>query len=83
MAQDGPNGLTRAKLIDGLKNLKGFDDNGFFAPRDQRQPGTCFIMMQVQNGKFVRVDPTEKGKFDCNANYLTEVDVDPSTAFKG
>ncbi len=45
--------------------------------------GTCFIMMQVQNGKFVRVDPTEKGKFDCSANYLTEVDVDPSTAFKG
>jgi hypothetical protein len=82
VAQDGPNALTRAKLIDGLKNLKGFDDNGFFAPRDQGQPPTCFIMMQVQNGKFVRIKPTEKGQFDCNPDYLTPVAVDP-TVFKG
>ena len=24
--------------------------------------------MQVQNGKFVQVDPAEKGKFDCDNN---------------
>jgi hypothetical protein len=41
------------------------------------------VMMQVQNGKFVRVQPTEKGKFDCNPMYLTDIAIDPSTAFKG
>jgi len=38
--------------------------------------------MQVQNGKFVRIKPTEKGQFDCNPDYLTPVAVDP-TVFKG
>ena len=40
------------------------------------------VVMQVQNGKFVRIKPTETGKFDCNRAYLTPVAVDP-TVFKG
>ena len=33
-------------------------------------PATCST--QVQNGKFVRVTPTKKGTFDCNAaNHVT------------
>ena len=29
---------------------------------------TCLVGMQVQNGKFVRVDPAEPGTFDCDNN---------------
>ena len=30
-----------------------------------RPASKCLVGMQVQNGKFVRVDPVEPGKFDC------------------
>ena len=29
---------------------------------------TCLVGMQVQNGKFVRIDPVEPGTFDCDNN---------------
>jgi Periplasmic binding protein len=83
VAQDGPNGLTRAKFLDTIKDFNGFDDGGFLGVRDQHKYSDCMVMMQVQNGKFVRVQPTEKGKFDCNPKYLTDIAIDPSTAFKG
>jgi ABC-type branched-subunit amino acid transport system substrate-binding protein len=83
VAKDGPNGVTRAKFLAAIKDFNGFDDNGFIGPRDQRKYSDCMVMMQVQNGKFVRVQPTEKGKFDCNPKYLTDIAIDPSTAFKG
>jgi hypothetical protein len=31
-----------------------------------KQLSTCLVGMQVQNGKFVRVDPVEPGTFDCD-----------------
>ena len=34
-------------------------------------------MLQVKNGGFERVQPTEKGKLDCNPDYLTSVTLDP------
>ena len=33
-------------------------------------------MMQVQNGKFVRVYPTKPGTFDCNPANVTTVTLD-------
>ena len=61
--------ITRANLLDGDPRH----------PRLRRQRlgrakldiggkigSTCLIGMQVQNGKFVRVDPAEPGKFDCD-----------------
>ena len=29
---------------------------------------SCLVGMQVQNGKFVRVDPVKPGTFDCDDN---------------
>ena len=47
-----------------------FDANGFVAPTNigGKVASNCLIGMQVQNGKFVRVDPVEPGKFDCSGN---------------
>src|SRR5262245_52084172 len=73
VAADGPNGLTRAKFLATIKDFNDFDDNGFIGTRDQRKYSDCMVMLQVQNGKFVRVQPTEAGKFDCNPDYLTQL----------
>jgi hypothetical protein len=37
----------------------------------------------VQNGKFVRVFPQERGTFNCDPKNLQEVAIDPTTAFRG
>ena len=39
--------------------------------------------MQVQNGKFVRVDPVEPGTFDCDDNKPSStITIDPVKAYK-
>ncbi len=60
--EGGPNAITRAKFLDTIKDFNGYDDNGFIGTRDQRQYSDCMVVLQVQNGKFVRVQPTEAGQ---------------------
>jgi hypothetical protein len=70
----GVNGITRANLLDALKNMTSFDADGFIAKANVggKQTSACFVLEQVQNGKFVRVWPTKKGTFDCTkANHVT------------
>ena len=82
--KDGPNGLTRAALLEAIRNTHDFDAGGMSAPTDiggkKAQP--CLVGLQVQNGKFVRVDPTEKGKFDCKSEGST-ITLDAQKAFQG
>src|SRR4051794_24122211 len=63
--KDGPNGLTRAALLEALSNIHDFDAGGYIPKTDigARQGSTCLVGMQVKGGKFVRIDPTEPGKF--------------------
>ncbi|MGH2685236.1 MAG: ABC transporter substrate-binding protein [Actinomycetota bacterium] len=61
--------LTREKLMEELRGMKGWDAHGLFPPRDVGDPvptTSCFVMMQVQDGKFVRVFPDEG--FHCSAD---------------
>ena len=45
---------------------------------------TCLVGMQVQDGKFVRIDPVEPGKFDCdNDKPPLELTIDPAAEYKG
>ena len=40
--------------------------------------------MQVKDGKFVRIDPTEPGTFDCDNNKPPLVfSIDPAAEYKG
>ena len=84
VAKDGPNGVTRAAILDAVRGLTDFDANGFIAPTNigQKQASHCLIGMQVQNGKFVRVDPVEPGKFDCSSESTT-ISLDPVKYYKG
>jgi ABC-type branched-subunit amino acid transport system substrate-binding protein len=76
-AKDGPNGITRAKILDGLRNLKNFNANGWMGEKDLRGFSQCFLMMQIKGGKFERVFPAERGKLHCSANNLVTVTLDP------
>jgi ABC-type branched-subunit amino acid transport system substrate-binding protein len=54
---------TRAGLTAALKNIHNFDSNGFVAPADvgNKVPPACYMILKVQDGKFVRVTPADKG----------------------
>ena len=83
VAQDGPNGLTRANLMQALKGMKNFSANGWLGPKSLQGPGSispCFLIMQVRGGKFVRVYPTKPGTMDCSPSNLMTVSIDPVTA---
>jgi ABC-type branched-subunit amino acid transport system substrate-binding protein len=66
--QYGVNGITRAHVLEATNALHSFDaDSLIGGPTDigAREPGHCFVIMQVKSAKFVRVYPTEVGKLDC------------------
>jgi hypothetical protein len=78
VARDGPNGLTRASLVTALKGLT-FTGHGWAGPHalsGQSLGSPCFVVVQVQNGKFVRVYPAAPGTMDCNPSNLATVTVD-------
>jgi ABC-type branched-subunit amino acid transport system substrate-binding protein len=78
VAKSGPNAITRATILDGLKNVKAFTDNGWMGEKDLRGASPCFLLMQIQNGKFVRIFPTQRGTLDCSPSNLTTVTIDPA-----
>jgi hypothetical protein len=78
--QSGPNGVTRAAVLDALKGLTNFTDNGWMGGQSLKGQGafsSCYLILQVQNGKFVRVYPTQPGTMDCKASNVTTFNVDP------
>ena len=66
MQAAGPK-LTRAGVIAELKKIDSFDDHGMLAPAGpaSKRPATCYIMLQVKNGKFERYDSPSPG-YRCN-----------------
>jgi hypothetical protein len=77
VAKSGPNGITRAAILTELAALKDFDANGWTGKKSLRGVSNCFLIMQIQGGKFVRSYPAEKGKMDCADTNLTTVTLDP------
>lgn len=72
--EKGNNGITRANLLAALKNMTSFDANGFIGKANVggKVTTSCFVLEQVQNGKFARVWPKKKGTFDCTpSNHVT------------
>jgi hypothetical protein len=55
----------------------------------RRIGSTCLVGMQVENGKFVRVDPTRPGTFDCEKDAAgvpkpaLTITVDPAKEYHG
>jgi len=62
---------TRASLLAALQQIDDFNANGMLAPGGpaSKRPATCYIMAQVHDGKFVRVD-SPAGQFRCDGTYV-------------
>jgi hypothetical protein len=78
--QKGPNGVTRAAVLDALQGITNFTDNGWMGPISLKGTGAfsgCYLILQVQQGKYVRVYPSKPGTMDCKSSNITTVNVDP------
>jgi hypothetical protein len=77
VAKSGPNAITRAAVLDDLKGIKNFTDNGWMGEKDLKGVSPCYVLMQIQGGKYVRVFPTKAGTLDCSASNVTTLTIDP------
>ncbi len=75
---DGGNGLTRAAFLEEAAKVHDFTAGGMLGPTDVggHVNNGCFVLMQVKNGKFVRVSPKEKGTLDCSKDNIVDVRLD-------
>jgi hypothetical protein len=81
-----PNSITRANLLTALRNMHDFDAGGMTPKIDvgRRLGSTCLAGVQVKNGKFVRIDPTQPGTFDCDNNKpALTLSIDPAKEYHG
>jgi ABC-type branched-subunit amino acid transport system substrate-binding protein len=64
---DGNNGVTRARFLEEAAKIHDFTADGMLGSTDVggRKVGPCVVMLQVKDGKFVRVHPKKKATFDC------------------
>jgi len=79
VVKSGVNGITRATLLQALDGLTNFSANGWAGPKALKPGGysPCMMIMQVQNGKFVRVYPIKPGTLDCNPSNILTVNLNP------
>jgi ABC-type branched-subunit amino acid transport system substrate-binding protein len=77
VATDGPNAITRAKILEGLASIQDFTANGWAGTKSLRGISNCYVMLTVHDGKFVRTWPEERGTLDCNPDNLVTVSAEP------
>ena len=78
--EDGINGITRAKILEVLDTTTDFTANEWMGEggKDLKGLSPCFLVMQIQGGKFVRVYPEAKGEMDCDEDNVSTVNLDPA-----
>ena len=75
---DGPNAITRAKLLDVLNGIDSFDANGWMGPKDPKQGfSDCMVVLKMGPNGFERQVPEETGTLDCNPSYVVKTTLDP------
>ena len=77
--RDGPNGITRQVLLDELNTVTTFDAGGWWSTTDFSTTstiGACSVLLQVQDGEYVRVHPEERCTLDCSVDPVA-VTADP------
>ncbi len=75
----GNDGLTRKALFTALDGIHKFDADGMYgttADLAAKKITDCYVLLQVKNGKYVRVFPTKKGTFDCNPKNVIQRKLD-------
>lgn len=71
LVKAGPK-AKRGDVLAQLRKVTTFDAGGLLAPANPagKKPATCWILTQVKNGKFVRVDTPATG-YRCDGTYFT------------
>jgi hypothetical protein len=85
VTKSGPNAITRSAILAGLQTVHAFDAGGMIAKTDVagRKASPCMVILQVQHGQWVQVNPAKKGTFDCDEpGGITELSLDPLKAYK-
>jgi hypothetical protein len=74
----GVNSVTRKTIFEQLNKINQFDADGMLAPIDLagRQISNCSVLLQVQDGDYVRVSPKKPGTFKCYPNGIVERKLD-------
>jgi hypothetical protein len=75
----GVDAVTRKNLFTALGNVHKFDADGIIAATPDlaaKKISPCYVLLQVKNGKFVRVNPTKVGTFDCNPKNVIQRKLD-------
>ena len=74
----GVNGLTRANLLTALKNTHSFNAGGMYGTVDpgNRLSSSCFMILDLKGGKFVREYPTKPGTMDCKPSNRISIEAD-------
>jgi Periplasmic binding protein len=85
VATEGPNGITRAKVIEAMGKVSDFDSNGWIGTVDfaNKALSPCFVLVHVEGGQYVRKYPEERGTMDCSPDNLTPWTGDAAAEFRG
>ena len=78
--RDGPNGITRAAMLEVLGSFGTFDANGWLAPKPLDGISDCGMVVQLTGGEFTRVSPAEPGTFTCDPQNTVTIEIDPVAA---
>ncbi|HZT65067.1 MAG TPA: ABC transporter substrate-binding protein [Acidimicrobiales bacterium] len=72
LRQVGPH-LTRAAVVNALKQVHSFNDNGMVTPADPaaKNPSNCYLLMVIHGGQYQRLEDPPAG-FRCDAPYFKE-----------
>ena len=75
----GNDGLTRKAMFTALDGIHKFDADGMYGSTEDlaaKKITDCYVLLQVKNGKYVRVFPTKPGTFDCNPKNVIQRKLD-------
>jgi len=80
MAKSGGNNITRAGVLAAAAKNHSFNGDGMMGERDMggHVPSPCYVLTQVQGGKFVRVFPKKAGTFECDTKGTYNLKLDLS-----
>jgi len=82
VAEKGPNAITRPNLLEKMKTLE-FDADGWIGKRNTAKTySDCYVIMQINNGKFERVFPKQAGTLECVGSTIKTVRLDPAEEAK-
>lgn len=80
VAAGGPNAVNRASIIEAMQTTKSDFKGWIGQAKGGHEIMPCFMVIQIQDGKWNRVYPTEKGTLDCSASTKVMVTLDPQAA---